>query len=298
MAKSTINNTMRSGMLLVLLLTVSSLFAGGPWTQPKGKGYFKLSEYWIVFDQHFTDAGVTDPNVTTGIFNTGLYGEYGIVDRWTVIANIPFFSRSYMNNLVSETTGETLIPGEAINTFGDTDIGIKYGLTKPGAKWPMALSLTLGIPLGESAGGTEGNLQTGDGEFNQLLTYDIGKSYKVGKKASGYSILNAGFNNRTNKFSDEIRIGLETGVGLMDRDLWLILRLADWQSLQNGSTGYDINSTSIFANNTEFTSFTLEAAYYIKGGFGVSAAFGGAFRGEIVAAAPSYNVGIFYDMNR
>ena len=120
----------------------------------------------------------------------------------------------------------------------------------------------------------------------------------MGKKASGYSILNAGFNNRTNKFSDEIRVGLETGVGLMDRDLWLILRLADWQSLQNGSTGSDINSTSIFANNTEFTSFTLEAAYYIKGGFGVSAAFGGAFRGEIVAAAPSYNVGIFYDMNR
>ncbi len=298
MVKSLINQTAQYGVLFVFLLAGTSLFAGGPWTQPKGKGYFKLSEYWIVFDQHYTDTGIPDPNTTTGIFNTGIYGEYGIVDRWTVMANIPFFSRNYMNNIVSGTTGETLIPGEAINTFGDTDIGIKYGLNKPGSKWPMALSLTFGIPLGEPAGGTQDNLQTGDGEFNQIIAYDIGKSYKVGKKSSGYSTFNAGFNNRTNKFSDEIRIGLETGVGLIEQDLWLILRVADWQSLKNGSTGADITSTSIFANNTEFTSVTLEAAYYIKGGFGVSAAFGGAFRGEIVAAAPSYNVGIFYDLNR
>jgi hypothetical protein len=287
----------RAAAALALLLWTLSLSAGGPWTQPKGKGYFKLSEYWIVYDQHFTDQGLLDPNTTTGIFNTTLYAEYGLVDRWTATLNFPFLSRNYMNNVVSASTGEVLIPGEALNTVGDTDLGIKYGLNKPGSKVPMALSLVLGLPTGNPGAGTQGNLQTGDGEFNQILQFDVGRSFSVGKKASGYATAYAGFNHRTNGFSEEIRVGVESGVAVLDRDLWFILRLANWESLKNGQTAETITSTSIFANNQEFTSFTVEAAYYLKGGFGVSAAFGGAFRAEIVAAAPSFNVGLFYDMN-
>lgn len=297
MVKSWIDALPKAGWLLGFALLSQTSFAGGPWTQPQGKGYFKLSEYWIVYDQHFTDAGVTDPNVTTGIFNTTLYAEYGIVDRWTATLNFPFLSRNYTNNVVSASTGEVLIPGEALNSIGDTDLGIKYGLNKPGSKLPMALSLVLGLPTGNPAAGTQGNLQTGDGEFNQVLQFDIGRSFDVGKKSSGYATAYAAFNHRTNGFSEEIRVGVESGVAVLDRDLWFILRLANWESLKNGQTAETITSTSIFANNQEFTSFTVEAAYYIKGGFGVSAAFGGAFRAEIVAAAPSFNVGLFYDMN-
>jgi len=297
MVKSWISALPKATAALALLLWAQGLTAGGPWTQPKGKGYFKLSEYWIVYDEHFTDQGLLDPNTTTGIFNTTLYAEYGLVDRWTATLNFPFLSRNYMNNVVSASTGEVLIPGEAINTLGDTDLGIKYGLNKAGSKYPMALSLVLGLPTGNPGAGTQGNLQTGDGEFNQVLQFDVGRSFSVGKKASGYATAYAGFNHRTNGFSEEIRVGVESGVAVLDRDLWFILRLANWESLKNGQTAETITSTSIFANNQEFTSFTVEAAYYLKGGFGVSAAFGGAFRAEIVAAAPSFNVGLFYDMN-
>ncbi|WP_367393061.1 hypothetical protein [Lewinella sp. LCG006] len=59
-----------------------------------------------------------------------------------------------------------------------------------------------------------------------------------------------------------------------------------------------INCTNIFANNTEFSGVALEAAYYIKGRWGVSASFAGAFRGEIIAAAPAYSVGVFCDLNK
>ena len=115
--------------------------AGGPWPQKKGNGYFKLSEWWIVFDQHYSGQGQIDPNVTTGIFNTSFYGEFGITDRFTTTVNAPLLSRNYMNNLRSATTEEIIAPGEAINRFGDVDLGFKYGLNKQGSSVPIALSL-------------------------------------------------------------------------------------------------------------------------------------------------------------
>ncbi|MFK7971621.1 MAG: hypothetical protein AB8F95_14745 [Bacteroidia bacterium] len=282
-----------------MLTIVSSSFAGGPWTQKKGKGYFKLSERWIVFNRHFTDQGKTDPNVTTGIFNTSFYGEIGVSDRFTAILNMPFFSRTYMNNVVSGTTGETIVPGEALNSFGDTDVAVKYALTKAGAKFPVAASLTFGLPLGNPSGGSQGNLQTGDGEFNQMLLLHAGKGgFRIGKHINAYSSIQAGFNNRTNNFSDEIRFGLEGGLGFAKNRFWLIGRIDGVESLKNGATAASVTSTSIFANNTEFTGVSLEAAYYATKRFGISASASGAFRGEIIAAAPAFSFGIFLDTSR
>lgn len=285
--------------LLSLLLFSLSTFAGGPWTQKKGKGYFKLSERWIVFDSHFTDEGKIDPNVTTGIFNTTLYGEYGLNDRLTGILNMPFISRTYMNNVISGTTGETIIPGEALTSFGDSDVGFKYSLTKPGSKFPVAASLTLGLPLGVAAGGSQGNLQTGDGEFNQMIMLHAGKGgFKIGKHIDAYTTVQAGFNNRTNNFSDEVRYGIEGGLGLAKNRLWLIGRINGVESLKNGAPASSITSTSIFANNTEFIGISFEAAYYATKRFGISASADGAFRGEIIAAAPAFSLGIFFDTSK
>ncbi len=283
--------------IILFLFICNNTYAGGPWPQKKGDGYFKVAQWWTVFDQHYTDQGKIDPNVTTGVYNTSLYAEYGLTSRLTGVVYFPFLSRNYMNNRISATNGETLTEGEAINTIGDTDIALKYGLTKPGSKIPIAATLTFGLPLGKTSGGTEKNLQTGDGEFNQLLSIDAGTSFKLGK-ASGYATAYVGINNRTKGFSDEFRYGLEFGVGLLEKKLWLIARINAVESFKNGDTAESITSTSIFANNTEFTSFGLEAAYYITKRVGVSAGFAGAFRGEVVAASPSYTVGVFYDLKR
>lgn len=85
---------------------------------------------------------------------------------------------------------------------------------------------------------------------------------------------------------------------MLEERLWLIGRLTGVESLQNGETAGSVNSTSIFANNTEFTSYGLEVAYYVRPQWGVSAAVAPAFRGQIIAAAPSYSVGVFYDLKR
>lgn len=280
-------------IVLISFLFVSiSLQAGGGWPQPKGKGYVKISEWWLIANQHFTDQGRIDPNLTNGLFNTTLYAEYGLSDRLTAIVYFPFFSRSYLNNEVSGTTGEIIAEGEAINGIGDTDISLKYGLTK-GKGIALSATLTLGLPIGNDAGGSQGNLQTGDGEFNQLIQVDAGTGFPLGN-TNGYANVYVGFNNRTNGFSDEFRYGFEAGVNLFKDRFTAIARFIGVKSFKNGIPSAESNNTSVFANNAEFLSFSPEIAYKIKDNWGVSAGVGTALSGKIIYANPSYNVGVFF----
>lgn len=282
-------------LLTILLFTIStSALAGGGWPKEKGKGYFKLSEWWIVADRHFTGSGKIDPNATRGTFTTSFYGEYGITNRLTGLAYIPMFVRTYQNAQISGTTGQTLGEGEALNSFGDVDLGLKYGLTNAQSKFVAAATLTLGIPTGESSGGSDGSFQTGDGEFNQLIQLDVSRSFSIGK-IPAFATLYSGFNNRTNNFSDEFRYGGEIGAAFAKKKFWVFTKLNVIESLKNGQSIPD-GAGSIFSNNMEFASYTLEGAYYLNNQWGITAGYTGAIRGEIVFASPAYSVGVFLDL--
>lgn len=94
------------------------------------------------------------------------------------------------------------------------------------------------------------------------------------------------------------------GFGYRSRDysrwgrLWLIGRLFGIESFKNGDTSDQQNTTSIFANNSEYTSYSIEAAAYLTKTLGISVNFTSAFRGEIIFASPSYSVGVFLDLSR
>ncbi len=283
-------------ILIVFLLIAQTAFAGGPWSQPKGGLYLKLSEWWTIFDEHYTDQGELDPNQTNGIFNTTIYAEYGLTDRITAIVNAPILSRNVVNNIRSATTQELLFPGDAITTFGDTDVTLKYGITKPGSRIPIAASITFGLPTGRSVGGEQNNLQTGDGEFNQMVKLHAGTGFNLSDGLSGYVSTYAGYNNRSQGFSEEIRFGAEVGLGLVNNKLWINGRLDIVESLKNGDTAATTTSTSIFANNAEFTNIGVEANLYITPTFGIAAGVATPLRGEIIAAGAAYNVGIFLDL--
>ncbi|SNT16113.1 hypothetical protein SAMN05421640_2581 [Ekhidna lutea] len=282
---------------LAILLTIPFLAsAGGGWTKQKGTAYYKVSQWWVVAAKHYTGTGGIDPNVTTGTFNTSFYGEYGITDRLTGIVYFPFFSRTFRNEQVSGTNGMVTSPGEAVNSIGDTDIAVKYGLSKPGSKFVFAGTLLLGLPLGKNDGGSDGSLQTGDGEFNQMVRFDLSRSFSIGK-INAYGNIYTAFNNRTNNFSDEFRAGGEVGASFLKNKLWGIVRVDMVESLQNGlSSAEGSSGATIFANNTEFISYTYEAAYYATDKLGFSASYGGAFSAKLIFASPSYSVGVFLDL--
>lgn len=289
--------TIKPSLLISILLISFTSFSGGPWTQQKGKGYFKLSQSWIQFDQHYTNMGLIAPNVATGIYSTSLYGEYGITNRLTTTLYFPFLARNSTHDLLSESTGEVIEKADAVTTIGDSDLGIKYSLTKPGAKYPVAISLILGIPLGKETAGINKNLQTGDGEFNQLISLDAGRGFKLSNKVQSYVSLNLGFNHRTNNFSEEVRYGIECGIGFKDK-LWIIVRSIGVESLKNETTPPSTANVNIFSNNTEYNSLGIEAAYYLSKRWGLSISYTTALRAENIAAAPAYNAGIFYDLSK
>ncbi len=282
-------------MLAISLPT--TLQAGGPWPQPKGKFYLKLSEWWLRYDEHYTGTGETDPNVTSGVYNTVIYGEYGLTDRLTGVINFPFVSRNVMNNLRSETTGDIIAAGDALTGLGDAEATLRYALNAPGSAYPIAASLTLGLPLGNDKGGEAGNLRTGDGEFNQLLGVHAGHGFQLGKTNAYWSVF-SGFNNRTEGFSDEFRYQLEVGANLLNNKLWVIGRLNGSESFMNGDNASNTTNTSIFANNAEFVSPGLELSYYLTDRLGISVSAAGAVSGQLIAAAPAYSVGVFWDASR
>lgn len=279
--------------IIISILLTHTAFAGGGWPQPKGSGYFKLSQYWLISDQHYTDLGLIDPNLTIGFWSTALYAEYGLTDRLTGQIYAPFFVRNYHNDQVSAATGETFLEGEALNGIGDFDFTLKYGLTNKKSKVAMTAGLTLGLPLGKTSGSTLENLQLGDGEFNVLTRVDLGTSWKLNQLPM-YMNVYTGFNKRTNNFSDEFRAGAEIGIQLFKEKLLLAGKLHIVESLKNGTPSGLNNGASLFANNTEFSSLTIELSYNIQENWGVSFNNGIPLRGENVFANPSYSFGIFW----
>lgn len=281
---------------LILLLSFNT-YAGGGWTKEKGKSYIKVSGWWVESKGFFSGNGTeTKSTVENGLFNVNIYAEYGISSKLTAIGYVPFFSRSYQNKEVDQNGNvNEALPGGDLNSFGDSEIGIKYSLYKKG-RIAIASSLILGIPLGNNGDDQELALATGDGEFNQLLKIDFGFSLIENKKISMYGNAYVGYNNRTEDFSDEIRLGAELGLGFFEKKLWLINKLDIIESTKNGDRSFENAGGSVFANNSEIVNFNVEASYYISKKIGVSISTAIPLSGTFVYSEPAYSGGIFYDL--
>ncbi len=276
---------MKRLLIIPLVLLFFSANAGGGWTYVKGKGFVKIGQNAIYGDRLFNPEGEVIDITTIGYYATSIYAEYGLTDRITAVAYVPFFTRNTLNKTRFIQTGEE-IPGDELNSFGDMDLSLKYGFLKT-SEWVGSATVLFGIPTGEPQGGETGILQSGDGEFNQMIRVDFSKPF--GKAA--WMTFYAGFNNRTNDFSDEYRYGGEVGSRFGERFL-LIGKLDVVQSLFNGNADASQGGT-IFSNNTEFVSPAVELSYELKNGLGFSLSAAGAFSAKNILAAPNFGVGVY-----
>lgn len=260
--------------------------AGGGWTQPKGKGYFKLGQNVLSANRFFAPDKSLIDITTVGMFTTSAYGEYGLTDKFTAIAYVPFFTRSTLNMVRFQPSGREL-PGDELNDFGDMDISLQYALHKSDT-WVVSARVLLGLPTGNPGGGASGILQTGDGEFNQMLRID--GSRPLGSKAWAGAYV--GYNNRTRGFSDEWRYGLEVGLKL-GRMSYVQFKTNVVRSTFNGGD-IETQGNTIFANNVEYVSPGVEFGWEAKGGLGFNVSAEGAFSGRNILAAPNIAAGITY----
>lgn len=276
----------KSIIVSLIFLIAANALAGGGWPQPKGKGYFKLSQSYLLSSKIFDGNGdVTDLVPSYGYFATSLYAEYGFTDRLTGILYMPFFARATKNELQYNQPGVPSEPGAALNSFGDTDIAIKYGLL---TNKPIVVSATIlfGLPLGNNGATNANALQTGDGEFNQMLRVDASHSFYPKKfYVSAYGA----FNNRTKGFSDEVRFGAEIGWTL--KKFIPILKISTVHSLFNGDVG--VVQNGVFSNNIEFISPALELNYQLTDKVGISASMATALAARNILASPNFGIGVY-----
>jgi len=278
-------------IVLFIILLQTPVIGGGGWPQPKGKGYFKLSQFWILSNQYFNSIGTVEPTRDQGLFFTSAYGEYGLSDRFTAVVNWPLYARAVAYEQTG-AMGQINAPQDAINGVGDMDLSVKYGLTN-GKSIAVSASLILGLPFGESSGGVDGILQTGDGEFNQIIQLDAGKGFKIGS-LHPYANAFVALNNRTNGFSDEFRYGIE--VGLEYKFIFVLLRVNGVRSFMNGNRVPIADGTSLFANNAEYLAITPEVSIKLSDKWGISANMGTAAWGKLIFANRTYSVGAYFKL--
>ena len=267
---------------LLLILFSFQLEAGGGWADKKGTGYFKLSQHVIISDAFFNPDGDIIDITTTGLYSTSLYAEYGLGNNFSANLYAPVFVRNTVNRI--QFQDGSVSPGDELNSIGDINVGLKYAFLQQ-SPVVMAVSLILGIPSGEVSGGRQGVLQTGDGEFNQMIRLEVSKSFYP-----FYGTVSAALNNRTENFSDEYRLGFE--VGYAKNKFSANIKFHTVQSFFNGSD--EVTGNGIFSNNTEFVSFTPEVNYTVFNSLGVSANAGFAFSGKNILASPNFGLGIYY----
>lgn len=285
--------------LTLLLFIFYSAHAGGGWVHQKGKGFFKLSGWWINAKNAYDRDGNSNAiGGTFSHFNVNLYGEYGLTDRLDVQVYFPFMSQSKHGDVaVSMDPTPSLLPGRSITSVGDADIGIKYGIIQ---NKPFVLSahLILGIPLGQNEintalGADQIPLSTGDGEFNQIIGL-TGSTSKSFGSVNAYTSLGFEFNNRTNGYSDETRVNFELGAVIKNKFI-LAYKLRWLKSSRNGSEDYEFPA-SLFSNNTEYLAYTYELAYNVTDKIGVAFNYAAVYNAKLILAAPTYSVGTYFNL--
>ena len=65
-------------LITLLFFTLSLAIVQGQWIREKGSGYYKLSGWSLLANEHYTDQGKIDPNATRGLFINSLYVQLGL----------------------------------------------------------------------------------------------------------------------------------------------------------------------------------------------------------------------------
>ena len=266
----------------ILIIAFSTTLFAGAWTQKKSTGYFQLGSQLLSAKKEYDAEGNKSSIPNFNDITINFYGEYGLSNDFTLIANIPFYRSLKFD-------GWTPAGKEVSKTgISDSHLGVKIKL-KEFSQNVLSLTTLLGIPLGERNDST--GLWTGSEEWNQIIMLNFGRSFYP---LDFYLSSSVGYNNRTNGFSDEIRYSLEGGYFVIKNKLLLILRIGGVASLKNGSLGNVSGIAGLYANNQNFLAYGPEVHYSITNKIGLIAKFES---GAMVKNAPSaiaYGFGIYF----
>lgn len=276
--------------IAALFFVVQEVDGQSGWTKSKGEGFFQTSFSTFNSKDYFTLEG---EKLLTNRFHQQsivFYGEFGVTDKFTVIANLPL-----QNFNGFETT-------ETVSGLGDLRLEFKHALLKK--YLPLAISIAPEIPTGKANNFANSivndferiNLPSGDGEFNVWTT--LATSFALGDFPF-YGSLFGSYNYRTQydgiSFSDQIAVGMELGYRVFDK-VWVNARL-------NGLTSVDeITEVTDFVrgDGTEYTSYSIGASVPVYKEFHLNLNYRNfndlLFQRKNIYSGGVFTIGIFYNL--
>lgn len=271
---------LRWGMVASFCLVFLPSQAQSGWVKPQGELYSKLSLGAFSSSQYYNLDGDLLNTAQFRQLSVGLYGEYGLSDRFDLILNWSAFKAQGF-----ETTS-------TVAGIGDLSLGIKYGVLK--GVIPVSISLIPDLPIGarnlfaqnKEIAFERINLPTGDGEFNLHTT--IAASYGFGSLPF-YLNLFGDYNFRTgfagNDFRDQWTAGLELG-WLFHPNFWLKgdVRVQETIGMPTQLTDF------IRSDGTTFTGYGLGLYYQLNDRWGLDVNYRG-FADFLVPRRNLYSAG-------
>ena len=203
----------------LLLAAVPAQLHAGAWTQPQGGFYSKLaglsfsSRAYLDLDGERRDRA-QDPQEELSDRGYSAYLEYGLLDRLTLVASLPYKSLEFTNPTEAryfEALDSTIVrqhPDQSSSGLADLELRLRWRLLAD----PAVVSLAAGgkIPLGYDVPTEipESYVPLGTGETDAEVRLLVGTSlYPV----PGYVTGTLGYRLRGGDYGNELFHGLEAG---------------------------------------------------------------------------------------
>ena len=263
----------RTLYFVLFLLSINS-YSQSPWINKKGSIYSQISLTYLSYNNIIRErAGdITTSNYNIKDITSGVYGNYSITDKSSVIINLPYKSVEYNN--------------ESLSGIGDATFKIKHRLP---IKIPFAIYSGYTAPLSQR----KNFLRTGYKQHAIEMGLSIGFS-----KQKYYTYTAFGYKYRAN-IPDQAIINTEFGykLKLAKKTMYVILNIngALNTSLTEDDEGLE---TALYHNNGQYLSPGLKLAYNPIDNFSINLSAFGAFIARQMGAAPTINMGIAYHLKK
>lgn len=277
-------------LLGLWLFTLSiGVKAQSGWTKEKTEGFYQLSFNRFSSDAYFTLGG--DQLKTNEFTQNSLvfYGEYGVTDKFTLIANWPL----QVWNGFSST--------ETVSGLGDLRLEFKHALLKK--YFPLSISVAPEIPIGKANNFAQSklndfesiNLPSGDGEFNVWTT--LSTSFSL-PNTPLYANFFGAYNLRTKyqdiQFTDQIGLGMEVGYKVGNL-VWINGRINGLVSVSDVLVATDF----VRGDGTEYTSYSFGASVPLHKQISLSLNYGNyadfLFERRNLYSAGTFSIGVIYE---
>ncbi|MBX7240729.1 MAG: hypothetical protein K1X92_03190 [Bacteroidia bacterium] len=269
--------------LCIFFILSQVAYAGGPWASGKGRGYSQLGISLNTYDKLLSSSSRLDRTVTDNTLQ--LYAEYGLTDKWTLTGVLPYKFLSTGKSLLDPNTPQVTLPSGNLAGFGNISLAAKYTFYQKGIHFAgQLLTEAPNYSINNEAG-----LRTGYNSFVVCPSLLLGTGTK-----RFYGFANLGYALRSGGYSEEIRSDLELGFSPFKR-FWTALAFNNKNSLKNGNVVEgNIAKTALYINNQSYNAWGVKLSYGFNESFGLNVSVYGAFSGQNVAAAPTFNSSIYY----